>query len=234
MVPTFSAIGITKNFGRFTALRGVSVDLAPGDFLVIFGRNGAGKSTFLNIASTLMKPTSGTLCIMGKDALRESEGFLSRIGYLSHYTYLYSDFTAYENLCLFAALYSLPDAGERIDELLNTVGLYLRRNDLIRNYSRGMQQRLAIARTFLHNPSFVLLDEPYTGLDFSAAGILTDLLKKFQGENRTVIMTTHHLEQGLALANRASILHRGKFAYQTAKEDITKQDFQEIYKQYVT
>src|SRR5262249_21188323 len=162
------SVDIRKTFGHFTALGGVTLKVNRGEFLTLFGRNGAGKTTFLKIAATLIRHTHGTLRVQGIDIRAEPEKARRHIGFLSHNTYLYRDLTPIENLRFFSRLYGLPDAEDRIMSLLDRVGLRRRISDPVRAFSRGLHQRLGIARVMLHDPSIILLDEPYTGLDANA------------------------------------------------------------------
>ena len=156
---------IQKKFGHFSALGGVTVQIPRGEFVTLFGRNGAGKTTFLKIAATLMRPTHGTLHIEGIDIRKEPERARQHIGFLSHNTFVYRDLSAIENLRFFCRLYGVDGSDDRLLALLERVGLRRRANDAVRAFSRGLQQRMGIARVLLHDPSLILLDEPYTGLD---------------------------------------------------------------------
>ncbi len=152
--------------------------MEAGEYVTLVGPNGAGKTTLLRILATLIRPTSGTVRIAGMDVARAGPEIRRYIGFLSHRTLLYEDLTAEQNLRFYARLYGIPDASARMDELLQRVGLADRRHDLVRTFSRGMQQRLAVARALIHCPSILLLDEPYTGLGPDAAGALQSLLER--------------------------------------------------------
>jgi heme exporter protein A len=167
---------LTKSFGSKYALRGVNLRVMPGESLVIFGPNGAGKSTLIRILSSLSRPTSGTVHIGGLDLATHADGIRRHLGVVSHAPLLYDNLTAEENLRFFAGLYGMSQPEPRITLLLTQVGLTTRRGDLVRTFSRGMVQRLAIARALLHDPQVLLLDEPDTGLDPQAAEMLHDLL----------------------------------------------------------
>ncbi len=225
--------GLTKAFGHQVALRGVTLTLSEGEFLALFGPNGAGKTTLIRIIASLMHPTSGTVHLFGQDMARAATSLRRHIGFISHNPLLYGDLTAEENLRFFARLYDVPDANSRIDAALSQVGLAARRRDAVRNFSRGMVQRLAIARATLcvHNPAIMLLDEPYTGLDLQAADMLRSVLQDLAASNRTVILTTHNLEQGLEMCNRAAILNRGKVAWEGARASIDLAGMKEIYRE---
>jgi len=228
------AHGLTKSFGPRTALAGVDLSVAEGEFVTVVGPNGAGKTTLLRILATLTRPTSGTVRIAGLDPAQAGDEVRRRIGFLSHRTLLYGDLTAEQNLRFYARMYDLDDSAARIDELLARVGLAGRRHDLVRTFSRGMQQRLAVARAVLHRPQVLLLDEPYTGLDPQAAQVLTDLLTELAGEGCTILLTTHNLERGLAVGRRVVVLSRGRVVYDECREAIDPGSFPEIYRVVVS
>jgi len=221
MSATFAlqAEDIRKTFGHFTALAGVTLNVSRGEFLTLFGRNGAGKTTFLKIASTLVRATHGRLRIEGIDIREEPERARRHIGFLSHNTYLYRDLNPVENLRFFAQLYGVPNAEDRIRSLLDRIGLKRRASDPVRAFSRGLHQRVGIARVMLHDPSLILLDEPYTGLDANAIETLNLMLDEAVASGKTVILTTHDLEQGLRAATRAAIIDRGKIVLSASGKD---------------
>ena len=225
--------GLRKSFGRHRVLRGVDLAIEAGSSVVLLGPNGAGKTTMLRILATLSKPTSGEVSIAGVSVKDNPEGIRQYLGMVSHQPLLYGDLTASENLGFYARLYGMADGDERADELLQRVGLYHRRNDLVRTFSRGMVQRLAIARALLHNPPILLLDEPDTGLDPQAAEMMTDLLREIGGSQRTILMTTHHLERGLELADRVTMLSGGKLVYDEPASNLTYEELRPLYDQYV-
>jgi len=221
---------IRKTFGQFTALSGVTLAVQRGEFFTLFGRNGAGKTTFLKIAATLVRATHGELRIEGIDLRQEPERARRHIGFLSHNTYLYRDLTAVENLRFFARLYGMPDSEQRIHKILERVGLERRASDPARAFSRGLHQRLGLARVMLHDPSLMLLDEPYTGLDANAVEMLNQMLDEAVAQGKTVLLTTHDLEQGLRAATRAAIIDRGKIVFAGEPQDPAIRD---AYNQYV-
>jgi heme exporter protein A len=228
--PAIRVRKLTKAFGHYAALRGVDLEVAEGEFLTLFGPNGAGKTTLIRIIASLARPSSGTVQVCGQDLGKEATAVRRQIGLISHNPLLYGDLTADENLHFFARLYDLPDAAARIDAVLEQVGLASRRRDPVRNYSRGMVQRLTIARAVLHDPAIMLLDEPYTGLDLQAADMLRGVLQELAASNRTVILTTHNLEQGLEMCNRAAILNRGRIGWQGQRDEVDLDGMKEIYR----
>jgi len=222
---------LTKSFGPRAALAGVNLMVGDGEFVILVGPNGAGKTTLLRIVAMLARPTSGTVRIAGLDPLKAGSTVRRQIGYLSHRTLLYDDLSAQQNLLFYARMYGLVDSDARIAELLERVDLADRRDDLVRGYSRGMQQRLAVARAMLHRPRVLLLDEPYTGLDPLAADGLTELLSGLSEEGCTLLLTTHHIGTLAAVNRRAVILSRGQVIYDDVVADVA--GFQALYRDLV-
>jgi len=210
LTPSVQVENVQKWFGQTVALQGVSLTVEPGDFVVFLGRNGAGKSTLLRVIARIVKPNAGRVQVCGIDVLKNPESIRSRLGFVAHSSFLYRHLTAFENLLFFARLYQVPHPENRIQETLRWVGLEKQANRQIGGFSRGMQQRLAIARAVLHDPEILLLDEPFTGLDFEAAELLGRWLKDFVENKKTVIMATHDLDQGLEGAGRWVIVEHGK------------------------
>ncbi|MEB2361994.1 MAG: heme ABC exporter ATP-binding protein CcmA [Bryobacteraceae bacterium] len=203
--------GVWKYYGHFPALRDVSFQVEPGACLALLGRNGAGKTTLLKIIAGLSRPADGHVLVAGKEARdRETRG---RIGILGHGIAVYDELSAFENLKLFGRLYGLRDPARTALEWLERTGLERVRDGLVREFSRGMRQRLAVARAFLHSPSILILDEPFTALDDRAIAVLQGLLEKALADGRTVIMSTHQLREALQLATNVALLNRGKLAY---------------------
>ena len=218
---------LAKVFGERKALDGVSFSLPAGAFLSIFGPNGAGKTTLLRILSTLARPTSGALNMLGVDALEEPQKLRSRIGLISHKSMVYGDLSASENLEFFASLYGKPDRA-RIRELLQLVELDHRRNDPAHTFSRGMTQRLSIARALINDPAIVLLDEPYSGLDPHAMQLFDELIERVR-DGRTFIMVSHDLDKGLSLCTHALVLARGRVVTFDERAAIDEGAFRELY-----
>lgn len=225
----FEARGIVKRYGNATALSGLDISLNRGDFVTVFGANGAGKTTFLKIAAALMSPTEGEILLSGKELDRTDSEQRSKIGYIGHDIFMYMSLTARENLRFYASLYDISDADQKIDTMLDSVGLSQRSGSVTRNFSRGMLQRLTIARAFLHNPSLMLLDEPYTGLDTHAAEILNELLRSMDTGDRAGIMTTHNIDQGFDIATHVAILHGGKICFFARTDESDKNEFRARY-----
>jgi heme exporter protein A len=210
-LPSLSPTGllfenIDKRFGGLFALRRVSLEIAPGECVVLAGRNGSGKTTLLRIAARIVRPTAGKLSFPG--ASTESSGN-GRPGYVAHTTMVYDELTAEENLILFAKLLGVPQPAVRAEELLREVGLYDRRASLVRTFSRGMRQRIAIARALVHRPSVLLFDEPATGLDPLGIAWLTKSLRDVHRSGCTVVMSLHGESEISALATRAVRLDAG-------------------------
>jgi heme exporter protein A len=216
---------LSKAYGFLPVLKTLNLSIARGQFVALLGANGSGKSTLLKMLAGLSKATAGTIRIGGWEIPGEAEHVRAQIGMVSHKALLYENLTARENLAFFAKLYQLKDAS-RIDSLLERVGLSKRANSLVRSFSRGMQQRLSIARALLHDPKVLLFDEPYTGLDQDASKILDGLLQEAHSEGRTIIMTTHELERAARLAERILILSKGKLAYDGA---VSPQEISALY-----
>lgn len=225
---------LVKAFGSRIVLRGVNLTVNEGDFVTLMGANGAGKTTLLHIVATLSKPSGGSVSISGYSTADSAIELRRFIGLVSHKTLLYDDLTADQNLRFYARMYDVSNASDRIETLLNQVGLWGRQHDPVRTYSRGMQQRLAIARAMLPNPPLLLLDEPDTGLDQHAADKLNELLSAVGASQRTILMTTHNLERGLSLGNRVVILAKGKIAYDVQRQEVSLAEVREQYYRYVT
>jgi len=225
---------VNKKYGHIQALKDVSVSFEKGEFISIFGPNGAGKSTFLKLLCTMTGPTSGDILFEGTKLKKLKDDFRSRFGVISHQPFLYSELTAMENLQFYARLYGVQNIDERIKELMDKVELYKRRNDRVRGYSRGMLQRLSITRALLHNPDIVVLDEPYTGLDAHASGILTRILTELFDNKHTIVMVTHNMQQGYDAASRLAIIRRGQLVFDKPKSDISITDFEKVYTEAVS
>ena len=221
--------GLTKTFGNLYALRNLSFSLSKGEFLTIFGPNGAGKTTLIRILSTITKASSGEIKIADLSFEDDSEKIRRQIGVIAHQTFLYENLTAEENLRFYGKLYDVENLSKKIETILSEVGLELRKKDFVRTFSRGMQQRLAIARALLHEPSILLLDEPYTGLDQHASGMLTNWLNRLRSSEQTILMVTHDLEQGMELADRIAILVNGQLVFNQEQRGVDVKKFRQTY-----
>jgi heme exporter protein A len=204
--------GVWKFYGDFPALRDISLSAAPGACLALIGRNGAGKTTLLRIIAGFSRPGKGNIRIQGRDPREDATR--STMGFIGHGIAVYDELSAWENLLLFAKLYHLPEPGKAARHWLERTGLDRVKDGLVREFSRGMRQRLAVARAFLHNPSVLLLDEPFTALDDRAIAVLQSVLREALEHGSTVVMSTHQLREALELATHVSLINRGQIAFQ--------------------
>lgn len=223
---------LTKVFGDRKALDKVSIEVPEGAFLSIFGPNGAGKTTLVRTLATLSRATSGTALVAGFDAKEKPDKVREHIGLISHNPMLYPDLTAMENLMFTAQLYGVVNAEERVRELLRAVELDHRRFDVVRTFSRGMTQRLSIARALMNDPDVVFLDEPYAGLDPHAVEIFDGLIEQLR-DGRTFIMVSHDLQKGFDVCTHALVLARGRVVSYAPKEDIDFEQFRQLYRETV-
>lgn len=222
--------GVWKYYGDFPALREVGLEIEPGSTLALLGRNGAGKTTLLRIVAGLSRPSRGTVKILGSEAREEATR--RRIGILGHGIALYDELSAVENLTLFGRLYGLPDPVKRADRMLERVGLGRVRDGLAREFSRGMRQRLAIGRAFLHDPEMLLLDEPFTALDDRAIAVLQSMIKDMRERGRTIVMSTHQLREALDLASHVALLQRGRIVHTGERTQEMLADTGWLYRTY--
>ena len=224
---------LVKRFGLKPILRGVDFEVQPGEFVALLGPNGAGKTTFLRILASLSRPSLGDVRVAGYQLPKEAAQVRARLGVVSHLPLLYGDLTADENLRFYARMYGIENVEPRLNEVLEMVGLIKRRSDLVRTFSRGMQQRLAIGRAVLHDPDVMLFDEPYTGLDQDASSMLDGVLKTVAAQGRTVVMTSHDLARAEDLATRFDVLSRGVIAATTTREQLNGGNLLTFYKQAI-
>jgi heme exporter protein A len=206
-----AAESVWKFYGDYPALRDVKLEVQPGSCLALIGRNGAGKTTLLRIIAGFSHPGRGKVRIMGQEP-RET-ATRRQLGFIGHGIAVYDELSALENLMLFGKLYNLPDPHRSALEWLERTGLARVANGLVREFSRGMRQRLAVARAFLHEPSVLLLDEPFTALDDKAIAVLQRLLREALAEGKTIVMSTHQLREALELATHVALLTRGQVAF---------------------
>ena len=222
---------LIKRFGLKAVLRGLDFEVQPGEFVALLGPNGAGKTTFLRILATLSRPSMGDVKVAGYHLPHQVAHVRACLGVVSHMPLLYEDLTAEENLRFYARMYGITKKEERITEVLGMVGLETRRRDLVRTFSRGMQQRLAIGRAVLHDPEVMLFDEPYTGLDQDASFMLDEVLRSVAAQGRTVVMTSHDLARAEELATRFDILSRGVITASATRKDLRKTNLPAFYKE---
>ena len=227
--PALEVEGLTRIFGPRKALDRVDFALPVGAFLSIFGPNGAGKTTLLRTLTTLQSPSSGSAKVLGLDVVKDAVELRGRIGLISHNALLYPDLSAEENLLFFSEMYGVEDPATRVKELLESVELLHRRFDLVRTFSRGMLQRLSIARALLHRPDVLFLDEPYSGLDPHAMDILDNLIAQIRGQH-TFVMVSHDIGKGLELCSHALILAKGRVVRFDEKESIDDETFAAEYR----
>ena len=221
---------LVKRFGLKTVLRGIDFSVEPGEFVALLGPNGAGKTTFLRILSSLSRPTIGLVRIAGYSLPNQAAAVRRRLGVVSHLPLLYGDLTAEENLRFYARMYNVALAEKRISDVLEMVGLASRRRDLVRTFSRGMQQRLAIGRAVLHDPEVMLFDEPHTGLDQDACLMLDTVLSEVAARGRTVVMTSHDLARAADLASRYDVISHGIIAASVQRADIDPNNMLGFYR----
>lgn len=225
-----TARGLTRRFGARLALDGVDLDLAAGEAVAIFGPNGAGKTTLLRVLARSLTPTAGSVAVAGAG---DDLAARATIGLLSHHSFLYDDLTARDNLVFYGRLHGVADPLRRACDLLEATGLSHRADDPVRSYSRGMQQRLSLARALVHEPAILLLDEPFSGLDPAAAARLRLTLRAQRDEGRALLMTTHDLAEGLELSDRWLFLSRGRIVARGASADADRGALERAYREPV-
>jgi len=224
---------LTKRFGLKAILRNLDFEVQQGEFVALLGPNGAGKTTFLRILSSLSSPTLGDVRIAGYRLPAQAASIRYTLGVVSHQPLLYGDLTAEENLRFYGRMYGIIGIDSRINEVLELVGLIKRRRDLVRTFSRGMQQRLSIGRAVLHNPMVMLFDEPHTGLDQNASKMLDDVLREVASQGRTVVMTSHDLSRSADLASRFDVLSKGNITASAQHDQIGTNQLLDFYRQAI-
>ncbi|HEX6895759.1 MAG TPA: heme ABC exporter ATP-binding protein CcmA [Bryobacteraceae bacterium] len=229
-MPAVAIQGVWKYFGDYPAVRDVSFDVEPGSCLALLGRNGAGKTTLLRILAGLSRSSRGQITILGEDA--RAEATRRAVSVLGHGIGVYEELSAFENLRLFARLYGMDNPPQIANQWLERTGLERVRDGLVREFSRGMRQRLAVARAFLHNPKLLLLDEPFTALDDRAIKMLQDLLRAALADGRTVIMSTHQLREALELATDVALMNRGRLGFRGPRTQEMLEDPTWLYRHY--
>jgi len=224
--------GLTKSFGHYPVLREIDLKVATGETIVIFGPNGAGKTTLIKILATIINPSSGKILINGQSIKIKAEEIRRKIGVVTHQSFLYGNLTAFENLDFYSRMYDVPQRKERIKEVLDMVGMSHRLNDRVVALSRGMQQRVSIARALLHKPSIILLDEPETGLDQQASTMLREALWKERELKRTIIHTSHSMESAIESCDRILIIVQGEIAHEQRGQNTKIADLKQVYQHY--
>ena len=220
---------IRKAFGTLKAVDGIDFELKQGEFLTVLGPNGAGKTTLIKILSGLTQPSSGAAKVSGFDVTEGHPEMRKKIGVISHSTALYADLTPLENMIFFARMYGLEQPKDKSLKVIEEVGLTPRRNDRVRTFSRGMLQRLSIARAILHDPAILFLDEPFTGLDLHAINVLKEHLQRLHDRRRTILMTTHDISCGLEMCDKVALQVQGKFVFLEHISDVDKDRFESRY-----
>lgn len=222
---------LIKRFGPKVVLRQLDFQVEQGEFVALLGPNGAGKTTFLRILSSLSRPTMGSVSVAGFTLPHQAANVRRRLGVVSHMPLLYGDLSAEENLLFYGRMYAVDQLAARMDEVFEQVGLTLRRRDLVRTFSRGMQQRLAIGRAILHDPEVLLLDEPHTGLDQDACDMLDRALRQVAVRGRTLVMTSHDLARAEDLASRFDVLTRGTIQGSISRQEMPRDGLLAYYRQ---
>jgi ABC-type multidrug transport system ATPase subunit len=224
--------GLTRSFGAHHVLRGIDLKVNTGERLAIFGPNGAGKTTLIKIIATIIRPSSGTVLINGTSIRDKPEQIRSRLGVMGHYTFLYDNLTVYDNLKFYGRMYGVNNLDRAVREVIARVELESRLYDRVGTLSRGMQQRVSLARAIIHSPSILFMDEPEAGLDPRAVSVMQGILDTSGNARNTVLFTTHNIERGLELCDRLAILSEGKIVYQGLKEEIDTANFKSVYDRY--
>lgn len=225
-------VRLTRAFGRRIAVRELTFAVRDGECLAVFGPNGAGKTTLLRILAGLLRPTSGVARIAGV-TLPGGAAARAVVGLISHQSMLYGALTAFENVEFAARLFGVREPGDAARRALERMRIAGRSDSLVRSLSRGMQQRVSIARAIVHDPRVVLLDEPYTGLDEGGAAALTDALESLKADGAALVLVTHHLGEGLALATHTAIMRDGQFVQHAARGSVDVEAYRDAYRQAI-
>lgn len=225
-------VGLRKSFGPVSVLRGVDLEVLPGERVLLVGPNGSGKTTLLKVLATLLRPTAGYARMAGFDPVHQADMVRWCVGLVSHQTFLYGELTVSENLAFYARMYGVEDS-DRCRELVSQVGLSDRADKQTRTLSRGMQQRLALARVVLHRPPVLLLDEPDNGLDQQGVAMLDGMLRDSAESGCAILFTSHNLRRGLDMASRVAVLSKGRIVFQAPREQLDAGDFEEAYRRFI-
>jgi heme exporter protein A len=230
--PAVEVAGVSRTFGRRRAVDGVDLALQPGDCLALFGPNGAGKTTLLRVIAGLLRPTKGTVHVEGK-SVRDDAAVRGHIGLISHQSMLYRALTARENVEFAARLYGVADPANAAKRALERMRILDRRDTPVRSLSRGLQQRVSIARAIVHEPSVVLLDEPYTGLDAAGGAALTEMLQLLREARAALVLVTHNVDEGLAVASRAAVMLAGRIVRLDDSGSVDAREYHAMYRAMV-
>jgi heme exporter protein A len=232
-VQVLEARSLVRRLGPTRVLAGLDLKVAAGEIVGVFGPNGAGKTTLVRVLATLLRPTSGDVSLFGEDAFGpDASRVRCRLGLVTHESFLDPDLTGIENLLFYARLYGVRDGNARADELMAWAGLKEHGRRPVRAYSRGMVQRLALARALLHRPDLLFLDEPFSGLDARAAEAVEQVMEGLRSEGRAVLLTTHDIDRGLRITDRVYILNRGRVAW-GSPGPVDSDEFKDAYRRAV-
>jgi len=227
---------LTRAFGGRRAVSDVSLELNGAECLALFGPNGAGKTTLLRLLAGLLKPTAGTARING-ETLRGDATARAQVGFISHQSMLYAALTVRENIELAARLYGVADPRAATERVLREMRVSERAETRVRALSRGMQQRVSIARALVHRPRVLLLDEPYTGLDALGAAALTETLERLRRDGdaggAAMVLVTHNIDEGLALATHAAVMHAGRLLRLERRDELDSASYADEYRELV-
>ena len=224
--------GLTKSYGRTQVLRGLDLNVRWGEVIAILGPNGSGKTTLMKALATLTRPDEGTIRIANLSTSRSGQRIRRVIGVVTHDSLLYPDLTGYENLSFYARMFRLDSIDERVRTVTEKLGMTSRLDQKVGTLSHGMQKRFSIARALLHDPLVLIMDEPDSGLDQEALALLDAVITDRETPVRTVLMTTHNLERGLALADRVAILSGGRIAHEESRKSTATAEMREAYFRY--
>lgn len=229
MPPPIVVDQLRKRFGRTRALDDLTLSIDAGAAVALFGPNGAGKTTLLRLCATLMRPSGGSIRLFGIDPVHNGAAIRRRIGFLGHESLLYPDLSPTENLLFYARLFHLRDQAARVRALIERLDLVGWAHRPVRTLSRGLIQRCSLARTLLHRPELVLLDEPFSGLDVDAAAVLHEVLAEAHRGGATILMSTHSLQRGFSLCSSAMVIARGRLAWHGSLSGLTSHQFEARY-----
>ena len=220
---------MARRFGHRRAVDGVSFTLGAGECLALFGPNGAGKTTLLRMLAGLLRPSAGTVRVAGAELGRDAAA-RGLVGVLSHQSMLYAPLTARENVEFSARLYGLADPRAAAERALDRMRVLDRADAPVRALSRGLQQRVSVARATVHEPRLLLLDEPYTGLDDAGAAALTELLVALKAAGTALVLVTHNLQEGLALATQVAVMRAGRLVREAPRGGLDAERFAADYR----